>query len=48
MPTELQHLRVVVAAADTGSFSAAAQKLKIDVSVGTRILRDLELTIGDT
>lgn len=44
--TELRHLRVVVAAADSGSFSGAAQALNTDVSAVSRIVRDLELSIG--
>jgi DNA-binding transcriptional LysR family regulator len=46
MSTELRHLRVVIAAADGESFSAAAKRLNIDVSVVSRIVRDLELSIG--
>lgn len=44
--TELRHLRIAVAAADGGSFSAAAQRLNVDVSVVSRIVRDLEESLG--
>ena len=37
---------MVVAAADAGSFSAAAQSLNVDVSVVSRVIRDLEAAIG--
>jgi DNA-binding transcriptional LysR family regulator len=43
---ELRHLRAAVATADEGSFSAAAQGLNADVSVVSRLVRDLELSIG--
>lgn len=43
---EFKHLRIVVAAADAGSFSTTAQRLNIDVSVVSRVVRDLELSIG--
>lgn len=46
MTAEIRHLRFVVAAADAGSFSAAAQSLNVDVSVVSRNVRDLEVSTG--
>ncbi|WP_397399658.1 LysR family transcriptional regulator [Phenylobacterium sp.] len=44
--TNIRHLRLLIAAADAGSFSAAAARLAIEVSAVSRAVRDLEDSIG--
>ena len=46
MATELKHLRVIVAAADCGSFSSAALQLNTDISAVSRAVREIEDTLG--
>lgn len=46
MATDIKHLRVIVAAADCGSFSSAALQLNIDISAVSRAVRDIEDTLG--
>ena len=45
MGAELKHLRVIVAAADCGSFSSAALQLNIDISAVSRAVREIEDTL---
>ena len=46
MATDIKHLRVIVAAADHGSFSSAALHLNTDISVVSRAVREIEDTLG--
>lgn len=46
MATELKHLRVIVAAADCGSFSSAALQLNTDISAVSRAVREIEDSLG--
>jgi DNA-binding transcriptional LysR family regulator len=43
---ELRQLRIIVTAADRGSFSSAAAQLNIEISAVSRSVRDLEESIG--
>jgi DNA-binding transcriptional LysR family regulator len=43
---DLRHLRVVIAAAECGSFSSAALQINSDVSAISRTVRDLEEILG--
>lgn len=46
MVTDLRHLRIIVAAADCGSFSSAALQLNVEISAVSRAVRDIEEDIG--
>lgn len=46
MATDLRHLRIIVAAADCGSFSSAAMQLNTEISAVSRAVRDVEDTLG--
>lgn len=46
MPADLKHLRVVIAAADCGSFSSAALQLNAEVSAISRAIREIEDQLG--
>jgi DNA-binding transcriptional LysR family regulator len=46
MSIDLRHLRVVVAAADRGSFSSAAVQLNMEISAVSRAIRDVEESLG--
>lgn len=46
MATDLRHLRIIVAAADCGSFSSAALQLNTEISAVSRAVRDVEEALG--
>ncbi len=46
MATDLKHLRIIVAAADCGSFSSAALQLNMEISAVSRAVRDVEEALG--
>lgn len=46
MPADLKHLRVMIAAAEGGSFSSAAIHLNVEISAVSRAVRDLEDSLG--
>ena len=46
MSTDLRHMRIIIAAADCGSFSSAALQLNAEISAISRAVRDVEDALG--